>query len=234
MEHQRARSQCYHQPRAGFATGRLPGVVVNASKRAAGQVRIIAGRWRGSRLVVTDVAGLRPTPDRLRETLFNWLAPALPGARCLDLYAGSGALGLEAASRGAGEVVMVERDAGCVRRLNDAVTRVRAENVHVVRADALDWLRHASGSFDIVFLDPPYTSALLTPSVAVLDQRRLLAESALVYLEQDASTPRTALPDAWGVHRESRAGHALGVLVRVRAALDPALDDDDGSDAPHG
>ena len=184
--------------------------------KGPGRVRIIAGRWRGRRLDVADSPGLRPTPDRLRETLFNWLAPALPGSRCLDLYAGSGALGFEAASRGAAQVVMVEHDAAGARRLSATARQLAADAVQVVRADVIDWLGGAAQPFDIVFLDPPYAGDLLARSLALLAAGEHLAASALVYLEQDANTARPVLPAGWISHRESRAGQARGLLARIR------------------
>ena len=180
-------------------------------------MRVIAGQWRGRRLDVADSPGLRPTPERLRETLFNWLAPTLRGACCLDLFAGSGALGFEAASRGAAHVVMVESDAAGARRLSAVCDQLHAHTVEVVRADGIDWLRYASPRFDVVLLDPPYASDLLARSLALLASGARLQADALVYLEQDAKAPRQPLPEGWHAHREARVGQALGVLARVPA-----------------
>ncbi len=150
---------------------------------APGAVRIIGGQWRGTRLPVADAAGLRPTPDRVRETLFNWLQAELPGARVLDLFAGSGALGLEAVSRGAREAFLVEHDPGLVESLRAAVARLQAgDRVEVVRADALAWLRAPlHGRFDLVLLDPPFAGGLWQPVLACLGP--WLAERAWLYLE---------------------------------------------------
>lgn len=173
----------------------------------AGQVRIIGGHWRGTRLSVANVAGLRPTSDRVRETVFNWLQPVLPGARVLDLFAGSGALGLESVSRGAREALLVERDPVLVETLHATVTRLQAEQVvSVLRADALQLLRAPlHGRFDVVFLDPPFSDDLWASALAALPP--WLAQPAWLYLE----TPlRSAIaPDAtWQLHRE---GHTREV-----------------------
>ncbi|MDX1550554.1 MAG: 16S rRNA (guanine(966)-N(2))-methyltransferase RsmD, partial [Lysobacter spongiicola] len=129
---------------------------------APGQVRLIGGRWRGSKLPVADIEGLRPTSDRVRETLFNWLMPVLPGARVLDLFAGSGALGLEALSRGAATATLVERDPLLATALAQVAARLPGgEAATVVQADALAWLpAQPRGSFDIAFLDPPFSAGL--------------------------------------------------------------------------
>ena len=126
-----------------------------------GKVRIIAGQWRGRKLDVLDSPGLRPTPDRLRETLFNWLQQEIGAARCLDLFAGSGALGFEALSRGASEVVMVESNPALVERLNDSAESLNSEHHVIQRADAMSWLKQAKRGFDIIFLDPPFGQNLI-------------------------------------------------------------------------
>ncbi len=179
----------------------------------AGSVRIIAGRWRGTRLPVADVAGLRPSSDRVRETLFNWLQPWLSGARVLDLFAGSGALGLEAVSRGATQAVLVERDAQLVQALRASVERLQAADaVQVIRADALTWLQAPLfGRFDGVFLDPPF-DALLWPQVLPL-LTPWLAPQAWLYLESAADAPQPAGP-GWLLHRESRTRQAHCALYR--------------------
>jgi 16S rRNA (guanine966-N2)-methyltransferase len=184
-----------------------------ARERAApGHVRIIGGRWRGTRLPVADAAGLRPTGDRVRETLFNWLQPRLGGARVLDLFAGSGALGLEAVSRGAREAVLVETAPALVDSLRAVVDRLDArEQATVVRADALAWLRAPLlGRFDIVFVDPPFAAAL---APAVLDALPpWLGEEAWVYLEAplEAAMPG---PD-WVELREGRTREVRYALYR--------------------
>jgi 16S rRNA (guanine966-N2)-methyltransferase len=148
-----------------------------------GAVRIIGGQWRGTRLPVADAAGLRPTADRVRETLFNWLQADLAGARVLDLFAGSGALGLEAVSRGAREAVLVEQDPRLAESLRSVVARLQAgDRVEVVRANALEWLRAPlHGRFDLLLLDPPFAAGLWDQVLASLGP--WLADHALLYLE---------------------------------------------------
>lgn len=184
---------------------------------AGGSVRIIGGRWRGTRLAVADAAGLRPSADRVRETLFNWLEHARPGglhgARVLDLFAGSGALGMEAVSRGAREAFLLERDARQLQALNDAVQRLDArDSVHVVRADALTWLRAPlQGRFDLVLVDPPFQDGLWTQVTSLLPP--WLAQDAWLYLEAPVAAP--ARPDgAWALHREGRTREVHYALYR--------------------
>ncbi len=178
-------------------------------------MRIVAGRWRGRRLPVVAGAGLRPTPDRVRETLFNWLQPILPGARCLDLFAGSGALGLEAASRGAARVVLVEQDFRAATAIRESIETLGAERVQLVELDALKYLSGTAVPWDVVFLDPPFGSSLLEQCVRLLAERAWLEPEARVYLETSARGPSLALPPNWGVERESRAGEVAFCLLRA-------------------
>lgn len=182
-------------------------------------VRIIAGRWRGRRIAFPDSAGLRPTPDRVRETVFNWLQPVLSGARCLDLFAGSGALGFEALSRGASEAVLVEREPRICAQLEATATALEAATARIVRSDATEWLASAPAQpFDVVFLDPPYASGDVLEKVCrVLDTRGWLGRDARVYLETPADAPLTFLPAAWVVARTKRAGQVGYHLARVAA-----------------
>jgi 16S rRNA (guanine966-N2)-methyltransferase len=181
--------------------------------RAAGSVRIIGGRWRGMRLPVADVHGLRPTSDRTRETLFNWLQPVLPGARVLDLFAGSGALGFEALSRGAREALLVERDPRVCEALREAATRLPGgEAATVIQADAIAFL-HAplQGRFDVVFVDPPFDADLWDAALGQLDA--WTAERAWLYVE--ASLQRNIAPPAgWRLHREGRTRETRHALYR--------------------
>lgn len=181
--------------------------------RPPGRVRIIGGTLRGRRLMVPEHPGLRPTGDRVRETLFNWLRPHLPGSRCLDCFAGTGALGFEASSRGAGRVLLLELDPRQARALRVNAEALGARQVDILNADALDWLeRQQSEPFDLVFLDPPFAAGLLAPSCHLLAKRGWLAPGALVYLETAANAPWPPLPAGWDWWREGRAG-------RVRFAL---------------
>ena len=173
------------------------------------QVRIIGGQWR-SRIVRFPVAqSLRPTPDRLRETLFNWLGQDLTGKSCLDLFAGSGALGFEAASRGARQVVMVEQDAGVYRALRQTQAMLRAGQVEMHRADAVAFLKSDTRRYDVVFLDPPFQLGWLPRLLPLLPVR--LAPDARVYLEAEAEG---VVPEGFDVLRQTRAGQAHGLLIK--------------------
>ena len=183
--------------------------------RARNQVRIIGGEHRGRRLHFPDGRGLRPTADRVRETLFNWLQGRVAGARVLDLFAGSGALGLEALSRGAAEAVFVERAAPAVRALRDNLRLLGlAERARVVQGEARRYLAGASGPFDLVFLDPPFADDLLAASAEALSAHGLLAPGAWIYLEQDAHRDWPSLPADWQPRREGRAGQAAFRLMQ--------------------
>ncbi len=179
------------------------------------QLRIIGGCWRGRRLSFPPVSGLRPTPDRVRETLFNWLAPVIAGARCLDLFAGSGALGIEALSRGATEVIFVERHPVIAQGLRKNLNRLEADIAQVVQADVLRWLQGQEQPADIVFLDPPFAADLLTPVCNALDEKGWLRPSARLYLESEQNLSTLALPQAWEVLREKTAGRVSYRLIAV-------------------
>ena len=175
----------------------------------ANRVRIIGGEWRSRFITFTDQKDLRPTPDRVRETLFNWLGQDLTGKRCLDLYAGSGALGIEAASRGAQQVVLVARERGVRATLEANRGTLKATQVEVVQADALEFLRHDSRVYDVVFLDPPFAD---NPWEALLERLvQRLAPDALVYCE---SGDALSAPDGWEVHRQGRAGQVNYQLLK--------------------
>ena len=196
-----------------------PAASSSASNRhaGAGRVRIIGGRWRNTRLDVADSPGLRPTGERVRETLFNWLMPVLPGARVLDLFAGSGALGLEAVSRGAASAVLIERDPKLAAGLQALVQRLDASaQVEVRNGDALAWLGQTSQpQFDIAFVDPPFAGDLW-PAV-VLALPKVMNDNAWLYLESPRQ--RGFEPDAqWLPHRDGASGEVRHALYR-RAAV---------------
>ena len=180
---------------------------------APGQIRIIAGQWRSRRLPVPDAKGLRPTPDRVRETLFNWLAPILPGAVCVDAFAGSGALGFEAASRGAGRVLMIERDAKVAAHLRQQQKALPAPQVEVLQADALTALASLQDPVDIVFLDPPYGQGLLSPALQALLSSGQLKPSARLYLEYARQEEPPALPAGWQMLKQTQAGDVAAMLM---------------------
>jgi 16S rRNA (guanine966-N2)-methyltransferase len=181
------------------------------------KVRIVGGDWKRTSLVVVDAPGLRPTPDRVRETLFNWLGQRLDDWRCLDLYAGTGALGLEAASRGAAKVVLIERDARAAAALRSARERLEAETVEVVQGDATTYLSNTRDRFDLVFLDPPFGSAELERVLPRL--AAVLAPGAAVYVEADRplapdAPPLSALPGLV-THRADKAGQVHYHLLHM-------------------
>lgn len=180
-----------------------------------GRIRLIGGEYKRRLLPVLDSPGLRPTPDRTRETLFNWLMNALPGAYVLDLFSGSGALGFEALSRGAAQVQLVERDTAIAKRLHENTVTLGAEQkVVVTQADALQWLKTTpKASFDIVFIDPPFHNDLVMPSCELLETQGLLADDAYIYVEVEAGTTPT-LPPHWQLHREARAGESRAYLYK--------------------
>jgi len=182
-----------------------------APQRAHGapnRVRIIGGQYRRRLLEFPGSAGLRPTPDRVRETLFNWLGQDLPGWSCLDLFAGSGALGFEAASRGAGRVILIERERAALDALEKNRTVLGATGVEILRADALAWLANSRETFDLIFVDPPFDSDLTATVLA--DLARHLKSGGLAYVEQAA--PVTA-PAGFIIHRSGRAGRSHFALL---------------------
>lgn len=188
----------------------------NTGKSPPGRVRIVAGKWRGRRLPIAAVPGLRPTSERIRETLFNWLAPLIEGARCLDLFAGTGALGLEALSRGAADVIFVERSVPAVQTLRDSIDILDAATASIQVGDAVLFLQKTEPrQRDIVFLDPPFGDDCLEELCRLLDRGKWLATGASVYLEQDSRQRRPVLPDGWTVGREKRAGNVRYSLVSV-------------------
>ena len=189
----------------------------SASKRGQpGRLRIVAGNWRSRRLDIAAVPGLRPTPERIRETLFNWLAPNIIGAHCLDLFAGTGALGLEALSRGAASAVFVEKSALAAAALRRGIEMLGAENAVVFEQDAFDYLREAhDGPFDIVFLDPPFRDNALAELCRLLAGSSLLAPGALVYLEDDRARIEPELPPGWRTLRARHAGQVRFSLLET-------------------
>jgi 16S rRNA (guanine966-N2)-methyltransferase len=171
------------------------------------EVRIIGGQWKRSKLPVPDAPGLRPTPDRVRETLFNWLGHNLEGWRCLDAFAGSGALGFEAASRGAAEVTLIERDGKLARGLHAVQQRLKADTVRIETADALAWMvRSAPERFDLVFIDPPFDADLFVPALKAA--ARVMVPGGFIYLEADRSFDNAPTLAELGlsVHRQGKAG----------------------------
>ena len=202
---------------AGKSERRLPVAARRAGR--ARVLRIIGGTWRGRKLRFPAGADIRPTPDRVRETLFNWLGAAVHGARCLDLFAGSGALGLEALSRGAAQVTFVERDAAAVQALRLLLREWQADDARVERADALRYLAGEARPFDIVFLDPPFASDLLGRAAGLLEERHWLQAGARIYVECAAREGLPSLPPAWRLLKAKQAGE-VGYHLLAHAAPD--------------
>lgn len=186
-----------------------------AAKGRKHSVRIIAGEWRGRRLPVLNVPGLRPSGDRSRETLFNWLQPYVEGADCADLFAGSGVLGVEAASRGARSVILVEKNSVVVASLDRSINMLRAKQVHVHRGDALAWLRKAEpDSLDIVFVDPPFDEGLILKSALLLDKLNCVREGGFVYIEEPASRNPLIPGPGWELWKEKKIGEVRMQVFR--------------------
>ncbi|ELY6245305.1 16S rRNA (guanine(966)-N(2))-methyltransferase [Cronobacter universalis] len=172
----------------------------------SGQIRIIGGQWRGRKLPVPDSPGLRPTTDRVRETLFNWLAPYLVGARCLDCFAGSGALGLEALSRYAADATLLEMERGVAQQLQKNLATLKSSAAKVVNTNTLNFLSQNGEPHDIVFVDPPFRKGLLEETLNLLETRGWLAPQALIYVESEVENGLPPVPASWQLHREKVAG----------------------------
>jgi 16S rRNA (guanine966-N2)-methyltransferase len=181
-----------------------------------GRLRIVAGKWRSRLLPVIDAPGLRPTSERIRETLFNWLGPGIEGAQCLDLFAGTGALGIEALSRGAKKLLFVEKSASVAAAIRKNLGDLEATNAEVYHDDAVNFLNKSDPqSFDIVFLDPPFDMDLLAKSCGLLQEKGWLAANAIIYLEQSRGREKPVLPAGWVISHEKVAGKVSYSLVRA-------------------
>lgn len=176
-----------------------------------GKIRIIGGKWRGRKLSVPDHPRLRPTPDRVRETLFNWLQPHIEGARCLDLYAGTGALGLEALSRGAAHVTFVEQDSLLVKQLKDNIDAFGIDNVRVEQAEVQHWLEETTQKFETVFLDPPFKQGLIDKTCGLLLSHECLYPSASVYIEGEKGMN---VPAGFSIVKQGTAGQVHYMLLQ--------------------
>jgi len=179
------------------------------------KVKIIGGEWRGRNVSFPDIEGLRPTPVRVRETLFNWLQYDILGSRCLDLYSGSGALGLEAASRGAKEVVQVESNAQVCRQLKANTEMLSAAMIKIVQSDVFRYLSGDAQTFDVVFIDPPFGKGLALQTLQWLEDKDWLASGAKVYLEVEKTLDLDELPSHWNLLKSKRAG-AVSYYLFVR------------------
>jgi 16S rRNA (guanine966-N2)-methyltransferase len=206
---------------AKFRGPRKPGGARHETRAAhARELRIIGGMWRGRKLRFPPQEEIRPTPDRVRETLFNWLAPRVVGARCLDLFAGSGALGLEALSRGAAHVTFVERDPVAAKELRVRLSEWGATGAVVELGDALAYLSGPAEPFDIVFLDPPFATGPLVEAARLLEEHHWLAADAAIYVETDARAGLPPLPPTWAVTRARQAGAVGYHLLKRNGSVD--------------
>lgn len=184
-------------------------------KARSSQLRIIAGEWRSRRFSFTEQPGLRPTPDRVRETLFNWLSAHIEGARCLDLFAGSGALTLEALSRGARHVLACDLSREVVHSLRGHLQTLNCDRAEIRQQDALSLLASPPESpFELAFIDPPFHQDLLLPTCRALEDNGWLTPDALIYTESETPPAQLAFPSAWQLHREKKAGQVWYSLWR--------------------
>lgn len=186
-------------------------------ERPLGEVRVIGGLWRGRKLPVLNAEGLRPTTDRIKETLFNWLMNDIAGSRCLDCFAGSGSLGIEALSRQAQAVVFLEKFAEAAKLLTKNLQTVKTEKGQVVQTDSLQYLaqKNPHAPFDIIFIDPPFQQNLVAPVLTHLAQNGWLADNALIYVETEKTHPPLTLPEHWHILKEKTAGQVTSRLIQT-------------------
>ncbi|PQQ39169.1 16S rRNA (guanine(966)-N(2))-methyltransferase [Photorhabdus laumondii] len=188
-------------------------------QQSMGQIRIIGGKWRGRKLPVPDSPGLRPTTDRVRETLFNWLAPIIQEAHCLDCYAGSGALGLEALSRYAAQVTLIEYEHNIAKQLSANLDLLNAQNAEVINDSALTYLSQPGTSYEVVFLDPPFRKGMLSETIKLLEEQNWLADESWIYVEAESESTAIDVPVNWQLHREKVAGQvAYRLYIRYLPA----------------
>ncbi|CRL62225.1 MULTISPECIES: 16S rRNA (guanine(966)-N(2))-methyltransferase [Proteus] len=188
-------------------------------KAPMGQIRIIGGKWRGRKLPVLDSQGLRPTTDRVKETLFNWLMPVIQDARCLDCFAGSGGLGIEALSRYARETTFIEYERPVAQQITANLALLNADNGHVIQDSALSFLAKQGTPYNVVFLDPPFHKGMLSDTVQLLENNGWLAQDCYIYIEEEVKAQTYTLPIHWTLHREKIAGQvAYRLYIRSLSA----------------
>lgn len=188
----------------------------NQSQKNKGQCRIIAGKWRGRKISFDDAEGLRPTTDRIRETVFNWLQPFLVKSRCLDCFAGSGVLGFEALSRGAEKVIFLDQNEKTISNLKKNISALDAEAAELHCVDALQWLKlQNKETFDLIFLDPPFATDLLVETCALLNQSSCLVDGAIIYLEHNINS-KIDLPENWCSLKKKKAGQVAYQLLQCK------------------
>lgn len=188
------------------------------AKKAGSRLRIIGGKWRSRMLPIADAEGLRPTTDRVRETLFNWLQPSIYGAKVLDLFAGSGALGFEALSREAESAVLIEKNKQAAKNLNDNAKTLDANNAKIWHTDALQWLTTCEETFTLIFLDPPFNKGLLPTCIELIDKKGLAENNGWVYIESESELSELPIPKHWHLYREKKAGMVMLRLFKVEEA----------------
>ena len=186
----------------------------NNNRKGTQQLRIIGGEWRGRKLGFTPAPGLRPTLDRFRETLFNWLMFETEGARCLDLFAGSGALGLEALSRGAAHCTFVDTSASACRQIREHLQILGCDRADVVQGDGLNWLTQTTDRFDLAFLDPPFHQGLLEATLERLLTGSYINDQGYIYIEAESDFRLSPLPDKWELARQKSAKHKVFFLIK--------------------
>lgn len=184
------------------------------AKNASGHIRIIAGKWRGRKLPVHDIQGLRPTTDRVKETVFNWLMNDVHSSHCLDCFAGAGSLGFEALSRGAANTTFIEKDKQAAAQLSANKNLLNADNATIVNGDCLSTLATLSTSFDLVFIDPPFRQDLVNQTIDALINHNLLADKALIYLEIESELTGVTLPSTWDLLKQKTAGQVTYSLYQ--------------------
>jgi len=191
-----------------------------STKKGNNRLRIIGGDWRGRRVEFAAVEGLRPTGDRIRETLFNWLMAVVPGAHCLDLFAGSGALSFEALSRGAESATLIDQSKLVTNELRTQLQILKCENATVINGNSIRWLekqRSTSKQFDLIFLDPPFHKGLLNQSLSLLEDNELLKPDAMIYIESESNLSSLDIPINWTLHREKNSGQVTCSLYQREA-----------------
>lgn len=185
---------------------------------AQSSIRIIAGKWRSRKVSFITKENVRPTPDRVRVTLFNWLAPYIVGSKCIDLFAGSGVLGFEALSRGAESVITLETDRDCCERIAQNKQLLQADEMQILNKSALEWLQTPKFSADLIFVDPPYQQQILFKTLKLLADNNWVAPQGLVYFEQSQRLDESLLPDNWSIWRSSKAGKVYYYLALNEAS----------------
>ena len=189
--------------------------LVNSLDRAPQYVKIIAGHWRGTRLPVMLKDGVRPTANRVRETLFNWLRMSIEGSHCLDMFAGSGALGFEAVSRGAGSATLIDNDPKIIGLLTEQAKRLHADNIKILCADSLQFCEQTNNQYDCIFIDPPFSRFNLAEILDKITSSQMLKDNTLIYVEGPAGNLPQQLPSEWQWKRQSKAGDVEYGLIQT-------------------